>query len=500
MADNGGRPAQPNKAETAELVAQWATYELGFRKPSTLVTTKGEDKLRPADLEPLLQGELANILGLLATHVVSSQKATQIRTTLASYSAHATPSSGSKDQPVSYIALQKTLRDMREREKAALSEIRAAELESTNSIKEIDSLAAKKSAAESRIRELRLKILLKQAMAERVSRLSRRMSVLIHETKVAAGGSKASTETGPLLDLLKSIESKTMTDESDISFMDGNMAQEDSSREKTQIMVANIITDIKSLVDKHVQTRNSVGVLRSEVSAAKSELAAKLEAVSGKLNTEAALGGGETRDYKEAVLQSVMNDAVAQVKSRANSLIPQLVPVRTHSWGSESHNDKQQREYRSADNLVTRSGETEYERNRFVGDIIRAATGSSGKTHEAAAAELVDQLVQGDPANSDAPNGNETLEAAVEALRQKSAEERDAARMETAKWRSQSNVETSLAIANESANVEDLIVQLSDASGRLFTDSFAPWHERDGIGYSEYLNQLKIAQASDQAR
>ncbi|KAJ1725673.1 hypothetical protein LPJ53_000152 [Coemansia erecta] len=544
MADTGGKPVHANKTETAELVAQWATHELGFRKPSTLVTTKGEDKLTPADVEPLLQGELANILELLATHVVSSQKAARIRTMLASYSAQATPSSGSKDQPVSYIALQKTLKDIHEREKAALSEIRAAELESANSIKEIDSLATKKSAVESRIRELRLRILLKQAMAEKVGRLSRRMSVLIRETKVATGGSKASTETGPLLDLLRSIEDKTLADDSDISIMSGNPALEDGSREQSQVMVANLITDLK--------TRDSVGALKSEVSAAKSELAVKLEALSGKLNTETALGGGDARDYKEAVLQSVINDAVAQVRGRVNSLVPQLVPARAHSWNSGSHNDKialvatqvkhlrrllsatqtvaaetrsfavdellpayghlqtslrytdTREAWNSADFwslqrvAIDSSGETEPERKRIVGDIIRAATGSSGQTHEAAATELVDQLVQGESANTDALNGNETLETAAEALYQKSAEEREAARGETDKWKSQSNVETSLTIANESANVEDLIVQLSDASGRLFTDSFAPWHERDGISYSEYLKQLKIAQASDQ--
>ncbi|KAJ2389998.1 hypothetical protein GGI05_003341 [Coemansia sp. RSA 2603] len=219
MADTGGRSVQTNKAETAELVSRWATYELGFRKPSTLVTTKGEDKLTPADVEPLLQGELANILELLATHVVSSQKATQIRAILASYCAQATPSSGSKDQPVAYVALRKTLRDIHEREKVAMSEVKAAELESANSIKEIDSLAAKKSATESRIRELRLRILLKQAMSEKVHRLSQRMSVLIRETKVAAGGSKASMETEHLFDMLKSIEGGLTADDSEVSMM-----------------------------------------------------------------------------------------------------------------------------------------------------------------------------------------------------------------------------------------------------------------------------------------
>ncbi|KAJ1836896.1 hypothetical protein LPJ73_007576, partial [Coemansia sp. RSA 2703] len=145
--------------------------------------------------------------------------ATQIRAILASYCAQATPSSGSKDQPVSYVALRKTLRDIHEREKVAMSEIKTAELESANSIKEIDSLAAKKSAAESRIKELRLRILLKQAMAEKVHRLSQRMSVLIRETKVAAGGSKASMETEPLFDMLKSIEGRSTADDSEVSIM-----------------------------------------------------------------------------------------------------------------------------------------------------------------------------------------------------------------------------------------------------------------------------------------
>ncbi|KAJ1827296.1 hypothetical protein LPJ56_001736 [Coemansia sp. RSA 2599] len=70
---------------------------------------------------------------------------------------------------------------------------------------------------------------------------------------------------------------------------------------------------------------------------------------------------------------------------------------------------------------------------------------------------------------------DKTLEEAVDGLYEQSVQQR----------------------GNESAAVEDLIVQISDTSGRLFTDSFAPWHERDGVTYAEYMKQLKIARASE---
>ncbi|KAJ1717883.1 hypothetical protein LPJ61_007082, partial [Coemansia biformis] len=57
------------KAELAQQIAHWATRELGFRKKATLVTARGEETINAAEIEPLLQGELAQILELASTHL-----------------------------------------------------------------------------------------------------------------------------------------------------------------------------------------------------------------------------------------------------------------------------------------------------------------------------------------------------------------------------------------------------------------------------------------------
>ncbi|KAJ2907766.1 hypothetical protein GGI21_003561, partial [Coemansia aciculifera] len=76
-----------NKTEVAHAVARWATDELGFRKQSTLVSAKGEERIETADVEPLLQGELVRILDLATRHVVSSRRASYARHKLAAYCA-----------------------------------------------------------------------------------------------------------------------------------------------------------------------------------------------------------------------------------------------------------------------------------------------------------------------------------------------------------------------------------------------------------------------------
>ncbi|KAJ2024172.1 hypothetical protein IWW57_003841, partial [Coemansia sp. S610] len=64
-------------------------------------------------------------------------------------------------------------------------------------------------------------------------------------------------------------------------------------------------------------------------------------------------------------------------------------------------------------------------------------------------------------------------------------------------WAKGSNAAACLKTASESAEAEASIAQLSDTSGKLFTELFAPWHKRDGVEYAEYLKQLKIARASE---
>ncbi|KAJ2715092.1 hypothetical protein H4R19_001396, partial [Coemansia spiralis] len=64
-------------------------------------------------------------------------------------------------------------------------------------------------------------------------------------------------------------------------------------------------------------------------------------------------------------------------------------------------------------------------------------------------------------------------------------------------WLAASNVEQKLQAAKDAAATEEEIGALADASGRLFTDSFAPWHRRDGASYAEYLKQLRVALAGE---
>ncbi|KAJ1939972.1 hypothetical protein GGF37_004179, partial [Kickxella alabastrina] len=195
----GGR----SKAETAELIALWATHELGFRKASTLVTAKGDEKLAPSDIEPLQQGELANFLELSATHLVSSQRANQVRQMLAAYcSTQPAPSTSTRDQPKAFIALYNDLKSASAKEQKVVSEIQGMELENLGCIQAIDELEVKRSATESRIRELRLQILVKQEMAEKVRRLSKRMRILIREMAVASGDS-SETSADHLYELIR---------------------------------------------------------------------------------------------------------------------------------------------------------------------------------------------------------------------------------------------------------------------------------------------------------
>ncbi|KAJ2717625.1 hypothetical protein H4R23_005256, partial [Coemansia sp. Cherry 401B] len=74
-----------SKPEVAQRIAQWATDELGFRKKTTLVSARGEERITGDDVEPLLQGELAAVLELASTHLVSSQNAADGRRKLAIY-------------------------------------------------------------------------------------------------------------------------------------------------------------------------------------------------------------------------------------------------------------------------------------------------------------------------------------------------------------------------------------------------------------------------------
>ncbi|KAJ2572137.1 hypothetical protein IW140_001177 [Coemansia sp. RSA 1813] len=170
-----------DKEQAAKLIADWATEELGFRKKSTLVTAKGEETIQPVELEPLLQGRLAHILELASAHIVSSQNASFARRRLAEYCDQLGPTNREDAPDLAYISLFTGVKSMRAKEKHFLSEIDGTHRQNYNVIQQINDLEAKKTSAEHRIRELRLQILMKQAMAENLRQMSTRVKGLTRE-------------------------------------------------------------------------------------------------------------------------------------------------------------------------------------------------------------------------------------------------------------------------------------------------------------------------------
>ncbi|KAJ1827297.1 hypothetical protein LPJ56_001737, partial [Coemansia sp. RSA 2599] len=294
-------------------------------------------KLTAADIEPLLQGELASVLEQLATHIVSSRNATQCRSTLASYSAQPQHAETKKGRPVAYLALQKSLSSVCEREKTLLSDIGGLETENLKAIKAIDELEAQRIAMQSRIRELRLRILVKQAMAEKIRCLSERIKILIRETKLACGGTRAAAKTKPLFDLIDSIQAQAKEDGSS-AFLDAG--GDISVYEQRQALIANLITDIKSLVDRHIQAHGSLRALESRLKVERAQLANKIEAISGSLSTEAAFMGGDTRDYRDVVLQLILQNTQTHVRTRVSALVPELEVAEPCVWDKGNHREK----------------------------------------------------------------------------------------------------------------------------------------------------------------
>ncbi|KAJ2240896.1 hypothetical protein GGI13_007519, partial [Coemansia sp. RSA 455] len=156
-------------------------------------------------------------------------------------------------------------------------------------------------------------------------------------------------------------------------------------------------------------------------------------------------------------------------------------------------------EFRSADKLVTRSSFMDPGRGKVLSDICREAVvgGVAGQTHEATIAKLRDQLARGRIDASSVDIGELSLQDAVEQAGQISQAVKAEARKALEAWAEESNAAACVKIASESVETEAAITQLSDTSGRLFTELFAPWHKRDGVEYAEYLKQLKIARASE---
>ncbi|KAJ2631839.1 hypothetical protein H4R22_001701 [Coemansia sp. RSA 1290] len=176
-----------SKSKLAQYIAEWATDELGFRKRTTLVTARGEERVSGEDIEPLLQGDLAAILKLAATHLVSSEKAFISRRKLSSYSQ---PPTHSDSQPQAYMALRRRLKELQAKEQACATEVKAVELENTSLIEKISDVAARRREAESRVRELRMQILKRQMMAENLRRATSRMRILNREMHVGSDTSQ----------------------------------------------------------------------------------------------------------------------------------------------------------------------------------------------------------------------------------------------------------------------------------------------------------------------
>ncbi|KAJ2736297.1 hypothetical protein IW152_000857 [Coemansia sp. BCRC 34962] len=572
-----------SKAEIAHSVTQWATEELGFRRPSTLVSAKGEEKIKAADVEPLLQGDLVRILDLATRHVVSSRRALYSRHKLAAFCAQPDP----KPAQLPYIALRRSLKQLEARENILLTEIQSVELDNRAAIQSIGDIESKRNAMEARIRDLRLQILVKQAVAEKIRRLSKRMRVLVQEMTSCYSSTQAtassmdlswSADAGSSMHTSGALAPSDRIDELIAQLQNAKPAHcigvqgpkdaiPDDAFIQRQLMIACIISCLKDLEDQHVQMWSTVKALRSRITEGRSELDRKIELAASQLNMSVASAGGSALDFRTAILRAVIQDAVSQVGHRVGSLVPALEIADVCSWVSDDHTeavsdlvesiervrallaatrsaaqeaaeyaatrvaptnesllkashysdmretwnavelislrhiniDSNHSQFRSADKLVTRSSFMDSGRSKVISDICRETVvgGVAGQTHEATIAKLRDQLARGRMDASAVDIEGLSLQDAVELAGQRSQAIKDEARKVLEAWAKGSNAAGRLKTASESVEAEASIAQLSDTSGRLFTELFAPWHKRDGVEYAEYLKQLKIARASE---
>ncbi|KAJ2205166.1 hypothetical protein IW145_002972 [Coemansia sp. RSA 521] len=135
------------------------------------------------------------------------------------------------------------------------------------------------------------------------------------------------------------------------------------------------------------------------------------------------------------------------------------------------------KETRSTDKLVARSCYSDANRDTRLCDVTCEAIGNLDQAFEVVIQHLGDQVVHG-------------LRVA-HMMRAVDGE------LATSHAMVEQGTSHSLQVAKDSVDTEETIVRLSDTSGRLFTDLFAPWHQRDGTSYAEYLKQLKLVRASD---
>ncbi|KAJ2532287.1 hypothetical protein IWW43_003277, partial [Coemansia sp. RSA 1935] len=455
-----------SKAEAAQHIAQWATNELGFRKKTTLVTARGEENIVGDDIEPLLQGELAAVLDLASSHLVSMQNATDSRRKLAIYCAQ--PHVDKDAQSLDHILLRRSLSDLRTKERNIMADIKGVELENQAAIQAIKDAAAKRRAIEARIRELRLQILKKQLMAENVRRLTSRMRVFAQEMSTGADSAQtpgilpevAEAILGPIdrhggnivkypSELLARLNETLQLSQSDKrrESLVNQQTNGDSGYEQSQVLIAGVLACLKDLHDRDLKDRSSAQEAHIQLNLSKTALINKLEEVAGQLNLSAAANGNMIDDYKVELL------------------VPKLESASEYKSTEEDHISK----------------------SKAIGNLDQA--------FEVVIQHLGDQVVH--VVNRQKTTPTESIEAAVDGLRVHAQNQRAAAGAAMTKWAATSNVPKSLQVAKDSVDTEETIVRLSDTSGRLFTDLFAPWHQRDGTSYAEYLKQLKLVRASD---
>ncbi|KAJ2083866.1 hypothetical protein H4R24_000518 [Coemansia sp. RSA 988] len=573
-----------SKSELAGNVAEWATHELGFRKSTTLVTAKGEEKITSVEVEPLLQGELAIILDKASRHLISSQNAERSRRRIAAFCAQ---SSGDKDiQSLQHVALTRELTVLNVKKQTVSADIKGIELDNHSTIRNINEIEAKRRAAESRIREHRLQILKKQLMAERLRRMTSRMRILTQEmrsgadtvqapdttagTTMTVHGASVSYENdsdspsvflSSLISRLKAIPAGSQYAANSTQKLDDT-----NTLEQTQSTIANIIYLLKRLEDQHLEMWTSVRTKRSQLDVDQSKLFEKLEEIASQLRINSATDSDMNYDYKISVLQAVLRDAVAQVDKTAKMLFPVLKIAETCTWTSNEHSNKAQeiaktiklvknlaaasrneaaevKKYAGTDvadthqhfvqalryvdlrsgwdsirlsdlqliylessdggkedkavsgKLIAHSCFSGVERDRRLCDIAHETTAISNQAHETTVERLGQQAVQVNDSQRDV--GDKSLVAAVDGLRTYSQDKRASASTVMEEWMKTSKVMQHLQTAKNSAETEEEIAELSDISGRLFTETFAPWYRRDGVSYAEYLKQLKIARTSD---
>ncbi|KAJ1801698.1 hypothetical protein LPJ59_000093 [Coemansia sp. RSA 2399] len=331
-----------DKEGAAKLIADWATEELGFRKTSTLVTAKGEEAVQPSELEPLLRGILANILELAATHVVSSQNASYIRRRLTEYCDQVGPDEeGTPD--LGYIPLFTSVKQMGAKEQRLLSDIDGMHRQNSKAIQQIDELEAKKMSAEHRIRELRLQILMKQAMAENLRRMASRVKGL---TKEMLPNSLLVQPSGIPPDIVRSVLSAPAMDkgarQSPLEFLSAltTKAKEWSS-ERSQYHLAGDKT--KESDDLYKERQLMVAGI---IACLKDDLVERVERVAGQIsmNTESAATDDSNSldiiDLRNAIFQIVIQDAASHISERAGSLVPELVPQNKPVWAHSDSSEK----------------------------------------------------------------------------------------------------------------------------------------------------------------